>query len=325
LIKVHKKNFPGRAVVSQLDDPTYNICKELTRILKPLSESGRSFLKNTAQLKGMLRDIVLDDECLLASLDVVALYPSIPVKKALEIVKEKLENDETLEGRTKWKVDDIMKLLEISMDTHFVTLDGTIWTQTDGCPIGKSISGEIAEIYMDWFEETYVFNEENDFKPIFWKRMRDDIFLIWKDSDKKTTKSRGSDDLDQFLWKLNGKEIRIQFTLEREKTGVLPFLDMSIKRQGKDFITKVYRKETHTQRYVNWRSNHPRNCLLGVLKGLIHRAHLICDLKEDLLDELSLLKDVFIANGYPTHLVEKTIKQSWNVELMKTMQGKIGG
>jgi hypothetical protein len=104
--------------------------------------------------------------------------------------------------------------------------------------------------------------------------MRDDIFLIWKDSDKKTTKSRGSDDLDQFLWKLNGKEIRIQFTLEREKAGVLPFLDMSIKRQGKDLITKVYRKEIHTQRYVNWRSNHPRNCLLGVLKGLMHRAHL---------------------------------------------------
>ena len=40
LIKVHKKNFPGRAVVSQVDDPTYKICKELTKILKPISESG---------------------------------------------------------------------------------------------------------------------------------------------------------------------------------------------------------------------------------------------------------------------------------------------
>ena len=46
--------------------------------------------------------------------------------------------------------------------------------------------------------------------------------------------------------------------------------------------------------------------LLGVLKGLIHRAHVICDLKEDLLEELDLLKDVFIGNGYPEHLVNKT-------------------
>ena len=33
LIKVHKKNFPGRTYVSQIDDPSYYICKELTRIL----------------------------------------------------------------------------------------------------------------------------------------------------------------------------------------------------------------------------------------------------------------------------------------------------
>ena len=216
--------------MSQVDDPTYKVCKELTRILKPLSKAGKSFIKNSSHLKDMLRDVSIDEDCNLASLDVVALYPSIPVKKALEIVREKLNEDDTLQGRTKWKVDDTMKLLEISIETHFMTLDGRIFTQTDGCPIGKSISGEIAEIYMNWFEETYVFDQGNPFKPIFWKRMRDDIFVIWRDADKECSKSRGSDDLDQFVWKLNGCERRIQFTLEREKDRVLPFLDMSLKR-----------------------------------------------------------------------------------------------
>ena len=42
LIKVHKKNFPGRAVVSQIDDPTYKICKILTDILNPLAEKEDS-------------------------------------------------------------------------------------------------------------------------------------------------------------------------------------------------------------------------------------------------------------------------------------------
>ena len=40
LIKVHKKNFPGRAVVSQIDDPTYNICKELRRCCNQLVQLG---------------------------------------------------------------------------------------------------------------------------------------------------------------------------------------------------------------------------------------------------------------------------------------------
>ena len=40
LVKVHKENFPGRAYVSQIDDPSNKICKELTDILNPIDEKG---------------------------------------------------------------------------------------------------------------------------------------------------------------------------------------------------------------------------------------------------------------------------------------------
>ena len=50
--------------------------------------------------------------------------------------------------------------------------------------------------------------------------MRDDSFLIWKQGDADLYERMGSDDLDRFLWKLNGYENRIQFTLEREKDGI---------------------------------------------------------------------------------------------------------
>ena len=63
-----------------------------------------------------------------------------------------------------------------------------------------------------------------------------------------------------------------------------------------------------------------KNCKLGILKGLIHRAHLLCDKQEDLLEEIQLLKDVFMANGYPKHLVERTVKASWKIELEKEMK-----
>ena len=58
-----------------------------------------------------------------------------------------------------------MKLLEICLETHFKTLDGYIYTQMDGTPIGKLISGPLAGIYLNWFEKMHVFNEENCFKP----------------------------------------------------------------------------------------------------------------------------------------------------------------
>ena len=312
LVKVHKKNFPGRAYVSQIDDPSYKICKELTDILNPIDEKGESFIKDTYHFKEMLSKIEMQHGFKMGSLDIIGMFPNIPVKKALEIVREELENDETLSGRTKWKVDDIMKLLEISIETYFKTLDGKIYFQRDGLPIGKSISKPLAGIYMHWFEKTYVFGEDSKFKEniVFWKRQMDDIFFIWKGT---------KEDLELFVWQLNGVEYRVQFTLEVEREGFLPFLDVGITSVDGRLKTKVYRKPTHTQQYINWNSNHPKNMLLGVLKGLIHRAHVICDEKEDLLEELELLRNVFICNGYPEHLVSATLKESWRRETLKAI------
>ena len=84
-----------------------------------------------------------------STFDVKALYPSIPVKKALEVVRQKLEADETLKDRTKWTPKEIIDLLEICLETHFKTIDGRVFTQINGTPIGKSISGPIPGIYMN--------------------------------------------------------------------------------------------------------------------------------------------------------------------------------
>ena len=212
-------------------------------------------------------------------------------------------SDESLGSRTEWKPEDILKLLEISVETYFKTLDGKIYFQKDGLPIGKSISKPMAGIYMHWFEKNYVFNEGSRFRAniVFWKRQMDDIFFVWR--GKK-------DDLELFVWILNGVEHKVQFTLEIEKDNYLPFLDVGIMKEKGKLLTKVYRKQTHTQQYINWVSNHPKNMLLGVLKGLIHRAHVLCDRKDHLLEELALLKDVFVSNGYPERLVLKMLEDS---------------
>ena len=119
---------------------------------------------------------------IIGSLDVVGMFPNIPVKKTLDVVKEELQNDETLTGRTDWKVEDISKLLKISVETYFKTIDGKIYFQRDGLPIGKSISKPMAGIYMHWFEKEYVFNEDSRFKGniVFWKIQMDDVFFVWR-------------------------------------------------------------------------------------------------------------------------------------------------
>ena len=48
---------------------------------------------------------------------------------------------------------------------------------------------------MNWFEETLVFTEQNDFQPMFLKRRRDNIFLVWKKGDLEMNQTLGSNDL----------------------------------------------------------------------------------------------------------------------------------
>ena len=50
---------------------------------------------------------------------------------------------------------------------------------------------------------------------------RDDIYIVW---------SGGAEALDCFFWQLSYRHPRIEFTLKQEKVGVLPFLDLSVKR-----------------------------------------------------------------------------------------------
>ena len=88
---------------------------------------------------------------------------------------------------------------------------------------------------MNWFEEQYIFNDSNPFRKNLkvWKRSRDDVYILWKG---------GSEALDCFFRQLNYKEPRIEFTIEREKEGTLPFLDLSKKGCVDRLVTKVYRR-----------------------------------------------------------------------------------
>ena len=59
-----------------------------------------------------------------------------------------MKKDDTLADRTDWNVDDMVNPLSICLETHFKTIVGRIFTQIDGTPIRKLISGPLADIYM---------------------------------------------------------------------------------------------------------------------------------------------------------------------------------
>ena len=78
---------------------------------------------------------------------------------------------------------------------------------------------------------------------------------------------------ERLLSHLNSVEPSIQFTLEREKNRQLLFLDLNMYRgeQG-NLKTSVYRKPTHTDKYLAFYSHHPICHKKSVAKTLLRKS-----------------------------------------------------
>ena len=88
LPQIHKANCPMHPIVSACGTYTYNLTKYLTRILKVYVGHTSSFVKDSKYLMDKLQSIELQDNEELVAFDVSALFTSIPVIQALDIIKE---------------------------------------------------------------------------------------------------------------------------------------------------------------------------------------------------------------------------------------------
>ena len=91
----------------------------------------------------------------------------------------------------------------------------------------------------------------------------------------------------------------IQFTKEGAVNNNQPFLD-SLARQEDDghISTKVYRKPTHTDQYLNWNSNHHLDHKRSVVRTLLRRADKIVTSPDDKKAEIEHVTKALAANGY---------------------------
>jgi hypothetical protein len=75
--------------------------------------------------------------------------------------------------------------------------------------------------------------------------------------------------------------------MEIESDSVIPFLDVLMIREE---MTEVYRKPTHTGRYLNFNSNRPPHVKKGSVQSLHKRASTICQECQDLDSEIGSLR-----------------------------------
>ncbi|XP_072046303.1 uncharacterized protein [Amphiura filiformis] len=163
--------------------------------------------------------------------------------------------------------------------------------------MGSPVSPIVVNLCMESFEQQALKSYPGT-KPRVWLRFVDDTFVILNRSE-----------LDGFFEHINSVDDNIKFTQELCKDNTLAFLDCLISVQSDGTLTsKVYRKPTHTDHYLQFGSHHPRVHKLGVIRTLQYRADTIISDSEQVPEEKDHIKTALNNCGYPDWAFLKATK-----------------
>ena len=231
--------------------------KFLVPILNPLTKNEYT-VKDSFQFA---EEICEQDPTLtMGSLDVDSLFTNIPLDETIDIcINQLFENTDTVEG---FKKSELKQLLCLATKESYFIFNGLLYKQIDGVAMGSPLGPSLANAFLSYYEKNWLNNCPQGFKPIFYRRYVDDIFLLFKSNDH----------LKYFQDFLNSCHINMSFSMETEKENKLSFLDVEVIREQGKFTTIVYRKPTFSGVYSNFESFLPSVYQFGMVYTLVYRC-----------------------------------------------------
>ena len=130
-----------------------------------------------------LKGIKLGPDEVMVSYDVRALFTSVPIQPALQVIEKFLKEDPDLQSRTTMSTKHIMDLLEFCLRSTYFTYRGKFYEQVEGAAMGSPMSPIVANLYMESFEMRGLQSSPNP--TSVWKRFVDTPLSSWRRSTRK--------------------------------------------------------------------------------------------------------------------------------------------
>ena len=294
--KLHKAGVPLRPILSMTNAPQHEMAKWLAEVLRPVvNKYSRHTIKDTFEFCRNIEEFQSQNDTssmFMCSFDISSLFTCIPLEKTIEICLDALYREEDIAKPT--VPEKVLKklLLKATTEVEF-SFNDTMYRQVDGVAMGSPLGPILANVFVGYCEDAV----EDDQWPLYYDRFVDDTFSIFTSEEKSV----------EFFNTLNNLHPSLRFTVECEKDGVLPFMDVSVKRVGGGLERSVYRKLTFTGLYTRWDSFSPTSQKIALMRSLTSRGQRICS-PAALTAEMECLKKIFLDNGYPEYLVQRFVK-----------------
>ncbi len=292
LPKIHKANNPGRPIISANECPTEKISQFVDFYLSPLAQKVPSYIKDTNHFLEILHDISpLPQDSILCTIDVSALYTSIPHEEGLSAIKDALNTRQDQNPPSSV----ITHLTRLILTNNVFRFDDTHYRQVQGTAMGTKMAPSYAILFMAKLESKIL-----EYHPpiTLWKRFIDDIIMVF---------DHGEEELIKFLTYLNELHPTIKFTHEYSPTTI-NFLDVQVtKTTTGELMTDLYVKPTDSHAYLNFSSCHPRHIVNSIPYSQALRIIRICSDEASRKTRLDDLKRNLITRGFPPKLIRRSM------------------
>ena len=176
----------------------------------------------------------------MASLDVDSLFTNVPLDEAIEIRVNKLfKSSRAVSGLNKQQV---LEMLSLTSRENVILLDQKYYSQIDGVAMGSPLGPTLTNIFLCYHETTWLKNCPKCFRPIYYKRYVDAIFVLFEKLEQ----------VSRFVKYMNNRHKNIKFSFETEKDDSFSFLDVKVCREKDKFTTSIFRKDTFNGVYTNF-------------------------------------------------------------------------
>ena len=150
-------------------------------------------------------------------------------------------------------------------------------------------------------------------QPKNWRRYIDDIFFLWRSSEKE---------LLAFLDHLNAQHPYIKFTMTYDlERKTVPFLDTQVTVNESGFIeTDLYKKSTAKVQYLLPSSCHPAHICKNIPFSLGYRLLRICSREDMFLQRLLELKNDLVSRSYHVKIIEEAFERLRNLDRSEALK-----
>jgi hypothetical protein len=163
-----------------------------------------------------LQEIPITDTTTFASFDITDMYTNIPIQKLPQIIDiyDQILTPQKVKG-------ELITLVRTILKQNYFQFQEQIYTQTMGLAMGAPSSPAFSEIYLLYIEHRTIYKILLKYNILGYFRYVDNILIVY---DTKNT------DITEVLNSFNKSTHPLQFTIEKEKSNQINFLDIKSKK-----------------------------------------------------------------------------------------------